>query len=45
MAESVRAIYPDSEMDLNEKSGHSPFWEEAESYNRNLAAFMKRSGG
>ncbi|UIJ71099.1 alpha/beta fold hydrolase [Aurantimonas sp. HBX-1] len=45
MSESVRAIHPDSEMDLYEKSGHSPFWEEAKSYNRNLAAFMKRSGG
>lgn len=40
MSERIKAIHPNSRLSLYTESGHSPFYEEAVRYNRELAAFV-----
>ncbi|GGA77634.1 alpha/beta hydrolase [Brucella endophytica] len=41
MSERIKAVHSNSQLSLFDKSGHSPFYEEPERYNKELAEFVK----
>lgn len=45
MSERIKALRPDSELQLYDDSGHSPFFEEPARYGRDLAAFARKAAG